>query len=343
MIRVGIFGATGYVGLSLMTLLKNHKEVEVIFGHSNNYAGKMYKEIFRGCNSELILSTFEQCIDKLKDVDVVFLALPHGISFKVVEEAMKYNVKVIEMGGDYRLDDPLEYEKWYGVKHTSLEYLKEAVYGLPEINKDKIKEARVLANPGCYATASSLGLLPIINAGLCDTKTIVVDGKSGTSGAGRGASVDNIFSEINENFKAYKVGCHRHTPEIEQVLNTKSKSDVKLTFVPQLVPMTRGILITAYVDLTSDIKEEEIFDLYKDFYKDSKFVEVVEEVPQTKWSKNTNMAYISVRKDERTNKLIIISVIDNLVKGAAGQGIQNMNIMFGIPEDTGLGDLAVLP
>ena len=343
MIRVGIFGATGYVGLSLMTLLKNHKEVEVIFGHSNNYAGKMYKEIFRGCNSELILSTFEQCIDKLKDVDVVFLALPHGISFKVVEEAMKYNVKVIEMGGDYRLDDPLEYEKWYGVKHTSLEYLKEAVYGLPEINKDKIKEARVLANPGCYATASSLGLLPIINAGLCDTKTIVVDGKSGTSGAGRGASVDNIFSEINENFKAYKVGCHRHTPEIEQVLNTKSKSDVKLTFVPQLVPMTRGILITAYVDLTSNIKEEEIFDLYKDFYKDAKFVEVVEEVPQTKWSKNTNMAYISVRKDERTNKLIIISVIDNLVKGAAGQGIQNMNIMFGIPEDTGLGDLAVLP
>ena len=343
MIRVGIFGATGYVGLSLMTLLKNHKEAEVIFGHSNNYAGKMYKEIFRGCNSELILSTFEQCIDKLKDVDVVFLALPHGISFKVVEEAMKYNVKVIEIGGDYRLDDPLEYEKWYGVKHTSLEYLKEAVYGLPEINKDKIKEARVLANPGCYATASSLGLLPIINAGLCDTKTIVVDGKSGTSGAGRGASVDNIFSEINENFKAYKVGCHRHTPEIEQVLNTKSKSDVKLTFVPQLVPMTRGILITAYVDLTSDIKEEEIFDLYKDFYKDAKFVEVVEEVPQTKWSKNTNMAYISVRKDERTNKLIIISVIDNLVKGAAGQGIQNMNIMFGIPEDTGLGDLAVLP
>ena len=343
MIRVGIFGATGYVGLSLMTLLKNHKEAEVIFCHSNNYAGKMYKEIFRGCNSELILSTFDQCIDKLKDVDVVFLALPHGISFKVVEEAMKYNVKVIEMGGDYRLDDPLEYEKWYGVKHTSLEYLKEAVYGLPEINKDKIKEARVLANPGCYATASSLGLLPIINAGLCDTKTIVVDGKSGTSGAGRGASVDNIFSEINENFKAYKVGCHRHTPEIEQVLNTKSKSDVKLTFVPQLVPMTRGILITAYVDLTSDIKEEEIFDLYKDFYKDAKFVEVVEEVPQTKWSKNTNMAYISVRKDERTNKLIIISVIDNLVKGAAGQGIQNMNIMFGIPEDTGLGDLTVLP
>ena len=343
MIRIGIFGATGYVGLSLMTLLKNHKEAEVVFGHSNNYAGKMYKEIFRGCNSELILSTFDQCIDKLKDVDVVFLALPHGISFKVVEEAMKYNVKVIEMGGDYRLDDPLEYEKWYGVKHTSLEYLKEAVYGLPEINKDKIKGARVLANPGCYATASSLGLLPIINAGLCDTKTIVVDGKSGTSGAGRGGAVDNIFSEINENFKAYKVGCHRHTPEIEQVLNTKSKSEVKLTFVPQLVPMTRGILITAYVDLTSDIKEEEIFDLYKEFYKDAKFVEVVEDVPQTKWSKNTNMAYISVRKDSRTNKLIIISAIDNLVKGAAGQGIQNMNIMFGLPEETGLDDLAVLP
>ena len=264
----------------------------------------------------------------------------HELEMQLVNNIRAF---LIEMGGDYRLDDPLEYEKWYGVKHTSLEYLKEAVYGLPEINKDKIKEARVLANPGCYATASSLGLLPIINAGLCDTKTIVVDGKSGTSGAGRGASVDNIFSEINENFKAYKVGCHRHTPEIEQVLNTKSKSDVKLTFVPQLVPMTRGILITAYVDLTSDIKEEEIFDLYKDFYKDAKFVEVVEEVPQTKWSKNTNMAYISVRKDERTNKLIIISVIDNLVKGAAGQGIQNMNIMFGIPEDTGLGDLAVLP
>ena len=343
MIRVGIFGATGYVGLSLMTLLKNHKEAEVIFGHSNNYAGKMYKEIFRGCNSELILSTFDQCIDKLKDVDVVFLALPHGISFKVVDEAMKHNVKVIEMGGDYRLDDPLEYEKWYGVKHTSLEYLKEAVYGLPEINKDKIKEARVLANPGCYATASSLGLLPIINAGLCNTKTIVIDGKSGTSGAGRGASVDNIFSEINENFKAYKVGCHRHTPEIEQVLNTKSKDEVKLTFVPQLVPMTRGILITSYVDLTSDIEEEKIFDLYKEFYKYAKFVEVVEEIPQTKWSKNTNMAYISVRKDSRTNKLIIISVIDNLVKGAAGQGIQNMNIMFGLPEEAALDDLAVLP
>lgn len=343
MIRVGIFGATGYVGLSLMTLLKNHKEAKVIFGHSNNYAGNMYKKTFRGCNSELILDTFDQCLNKIKEVDVVFLALPHGISFRVVEEAMKHNVKVIEMGGDYRLDDPLEYEKWYGIKHTSLKYLEESVYGLPEINKEKIKNARILANPGCYATAASLGLLPIIASGLCNTKTIVVDGKSGTSGAGRGASVDNIFSEINENFKPYKVACHRHTPEIEQVLNTKSKDEVKLTFVPQLVPMTRGILITSYVDLISDIKEEDIFKLYKEFYRDAKFVEVVEEIPQTKWSKNTNMAYISLRKDSRTNKLIIISVIDNLIKGAAGQGIQNMNIMFGIPEETALSDLAVLP
>ncbi len=277
--------------------------------------------------------------------DVIFTATPQGFCASVISEEILAKAKIVDLSADFRIKDVAVYEEWYKIEHKSPQFIKEAVYGLCEVNREKIKDARLVANPGCYTTCSILTAYPLAKEGVIDMDTLIVDAKSGTSGAGRGAKLPNLFCEVNENIKAYGVATHRHTPEIEEQLGYASGKEVRISFTPHLVPMNRGILATAYAVLKKKVSEEEIKEIYDKYYKKEKFIRVIGAgaCPETKWVEGSNYVDIGFQVDERTNRIIMMGAIDNLVKGAAGQAVQNMNIMFGLPEDTGLNLVPVFP
>ena len=285
-------------------------------------------------------------MDELAEaVDVIFTATPQGMCASIVSEDVLKKVKIIDLSADFRIKDVSVYEKWYGIKHASPEFIPEAVYGLCEINREDIKKARLIANPGCYTTCSILTAYPFVKEGLIDAHSIIIDAKSGTSGAGRGAKVDNLYCEVNENIKAYGVTSHRHTPEIEEQLGYAAGEEILLNFTPHLVPMNRGILVTAYATLKEGVTEEEIRAAYNKYYADEKFVRVLEPgvCPETRWVEGSNYTDINFKVDPRTHRVVMMGALDNLVKGAAGQAVQNMNLIFGLNEDEGLNLVPMFP
>ena len=342
MIKAGIIGATGYAGQQLVWILNNHKEVklEFISSHSNTGEdmGNVYTNYKKYFKKELI--SLEEAEENFKNIDALFLALPHGLSEKITKKALENDVKVFDLGADFRLDDSEIYEKWYKVKHNYPEINKNAVYGLPEIYKEKIKNTKVVASPGCYPTSAILGVAPLLKNGLVDTKKIIVDSKSGVSGAGRSVKLDLIYAEVNENFKAYNILKHRHMPEIKQEMDKLSNGDINLVFTPHLLPINRGILSTIYLDVKDEFKEslteEKIYEIYNEFYKNEYFVRVTENLPEIKNVKNSNICEIGVRYDKEFGNIVVVSAIDNLIKGAGGQAVQSMNILFGFDEKEGL-------
>ena len=339
MIKAGIIGSTGYAGAELVRLLMGHKEVEIVWYGSRSYVDEAYASIYRNMFELVDAKCLDDNMEELsKKADVIFTATPQGFLASVVNEEMLSHTKIIDLSADFRIKDVHTYEEWYKIEHKSPQLIEEAVYGLCEINREDIKKARLLANPGCYPTCSTLSIYPLAKEGLIDMNSIIIDAKSGTSGAGRGAKVANLYCEVNENIKAYGVANHRHTPEIEEQLSYASGQDVKLNFTPHLVPMNRGILITAYANLTKDITEEEIRDIYKKYYKDEYFVRVLNagECPETRWVEGSNFVDVNIKVDKRTKRVIMMGAMDNLVKGAAGQAVQNMNLMFGLDEKEGL-------
>lgn len=339
MIKAGIIGATGYAGGELVRLLMGHKEAEIKWYGSRSYIDKKYADVYRNMFEIVEDVCRDDNLEKLaEEVDVIFTATPQGFLASLLSEKILSQARVIDLSADYRIKDVAVYEKWYGIEHKSPQFIKEAVYGLCEINREQIKGARLLANPGCYPTCSTLSVYPAVKEGLIDPATLIIDAKSGTSGAGRGAKVDNLYCEVNENIKAYGVANHRHTPEIEEQLGYAAGQPVTLNFTPHLVPMNRGILITAYASLKKDVTYAEVKSLYQKYYEKEKFVRVLDEgvCPQTKWVEGSNYVDVNVVVDARTNRLIMMGAMDNLVKGAAGQAVQNMNLMFGLPESMGL-------
>ncbi|WP_432662184.1 N-acetyl-gamma-glutamyl-phosphate reductase [Wukongibacter baidiensis] len=343
--KVGVIGSTGYAGQQLVWFLNNHKEVNISFLASHSYSGNEYASIYknhRGFIQNYCIN-IQQIYEKLTSVDIVFIALPHGKSMDITKVLLPEGIKVIDLGADFRLHDSKLYKEWYGLDHQGDELLKDAVYGLPELNKESIQNAQLIANPGCYPTASILALAPLIKNKLIDTSTIVIDAKSGVSGAGRSLSTGTLFCECNESVKAYKVGEHRHTPEIEQELSLLTNENINLLFTPHLIPMNRGILATCYSKASRELSSEDLHDVYRDFYSEDYFVRIAEDIPETRWVKGSNFCDIGIRFDKRTNKIIAISAIDNLIKGAAGQAIQNMNIMCGFDEWEGLNFPAMVP
>lgn len=346
MIKASVIGATGYTGVELARILSCHPQVRLVSLTSRSYQGEAMREIY----PSLIGKVDNQCVEGnipqvVKESDVVFVALPHGLSGAVVQEGIRQGKKIIDLGADFRFRDYRTYEEWYQVKHENLELTKETVYGLPEIHREKIKEANIIANPGCYPTATVLALAPALGHGLIETNTVVVDAKSGVSGAGRGASLVTHYAEVNENINPYGVAGHRHTPEIEQELNELAEESFSITFTPHLVPMTRGILATCYAKLKPNVSEHQIRHVYQDFYAGESFVHLLKlgQWPHTKWVYGSNNCLINLTIDHRTGNLIVCSVIDNLIKGAAGQAVQNMNLVFGLPETMGLDFNGIYP
>ena len=346
MIKAGIIGATGYAGAEIVRLLMGHPEVEIKWLGSRSYIDQRYADIYRNMFQIVEDICKDDNLDKLaEEVDVIFTATPQGFCASVINEEILSKVKVIDLSADFRIKDVATYEKWYGIEHKSPEYIKEAVYGLCEINREDIKKARLVANPGCYTTCSILSLNPLVKEGLIDPSTIIIDAKSGTSGAGRGAKVDNLFCEVNENMKAYGVATHRHTPEIEEQLGYAAGQEIVLNFTPHLVPMNRGILVTAYASLKEKVSYETVKAAYDKYYEKEKFVRVLEKdvCPQTKWVEGSNYVDVNFKIDERTGRVIVMGALDNLVKGAAGQAVQNMNLVFGLDESTGLDLVPMFP
>ena len=346
MIKAGIIGATGYAGAEIVRLLMGHPEVEIKWLGSRSYIDQRYADIYRNMFQIVEDICKDDNLDKLaEEVDVIFTATPQGFCASVINEEILSKVKVIDLSADFRIKDVAIYEKWYGIEHKSPEYIKEAVYGLCEINREDIKKARLVANPGCYTTCSILSLYPLVKEGLIDPSTIIIDAKSGTSGAGRGAKVDNLFCEVNENMKAYGVATHRHTPEIEEQLGYAAGQEIVLNFTPHLVPMNIGILVTAYASLKEKVSYETVKAAYDKYYEKEKFVRVLEKdvCPQTKWVEGSNYVDVNFKIDERTGRVIVMGALDNLVKGAAGQAVQNMNLVFGLDESTGLDLVPIFP
>ena len=339
MIKVGIIGATGYAGNEIVRLLLGHKDVKIVWFGSRSYIDQKYADVYRNMFQLVDDVCMDDNMEELANqVDVIFTATPQGLCSSLVSENVLSKVKVIDLSADFRIKDVDTYEKWYGIKHQSPQFIEEAVYGLCEVNRDKIKNARLIANPGCYPTCSFLSIYPLAKAGLIDMKSVIVDAKSGTSGAGRGAKVANLYCEVNESIKAYGVATHRHTPEIEEQLSYASGQEAVINFTPHLVPMNRGILVTAYANLVKDVTEEEIRKIYEDAYKDEQFVRFLNAgvCPETRWVEGSNYVDVNVKVDERTHRVIMMGAMDNLVKGAAGQAVQNMNLLFGLPETEGL-------
>jgi len=338
-ISAAIIGASGYTGLELLRILKNHPHVKITAITSRQFAGKAVAKIFpslRGLYNELIFSNPENASDI--EADVVFCCLPHGASMEIVSGFIKAGKKVIDLSADFRIKDVAIYEKWYG-PHTRSELIGEAVYGLPEINRDSIKGAYLVANPGCYPTGATLAVAPALKAGLIDMeKTIIVDSKSGVSGAGRGLSEATSFIEVSGGFKAYKVGAHRHTPEIKQNLTGLADEKVDIVFTPHLLPVSRGILTTLYATLKEGLTTKELLALYEKTYGGEFFIRLLPEgeYPNINAVRGSNFCDIGLWSDPATGQMIAISAIDNLVKGASGQAVQNMNIVFGFDETTGL-------
>ena len=346
MIRAGIIGATGYAGGELVRILLGHKEVEIKWYGSRSYIDQKYAAVYQNMFQLVEDNCLDDNIEALaEEVDVIFTATPQGFLAGLLTEEILKKVKVIDLSADYRIKDVAVYEEWYKIEHKSPELIEEAVYGLCEKNREEIKKARLVANPGCYPTCSFLSIYPMVKAGYIDTDTLLIDAKSGTSGAGRGAKVDNLYCEVNENIKAYGVAGHRHTPEIEEQLGYVAGKKITLNFTPHLIPMNRGILITAYANVKEGVTEEQIRKAYEDAYQDEKFVRFLNQgvCPQTKWVEGSNYVDVNVVYDKRTKRAIMMGAMDNLVKGAAGQAVQNMNLMFGLPEDMGLNLVPMFP
>ena len=346
MIKAGIIGATGYAGGELVRLLLGHKEAEIVWYGSRSYVDQDYASIYQNMFQIVDAKCMDDNMDELaKQADVIFTATPQGLCASLVNEEILSNTKVIDLSADFRLKDVKSYENWYKIQHKAPQYIDEAVYGLCEINRDKIKDARLIANPGCYPTCSTLSIYPLVKDGLIDPDTIIIDAKSGTSGAGRGAKTDNLYCEVNENIKAYGVAGHRHTPEIEEQLGYAAGRPVLLNFTPHLVPMNRGILITAYASLKKTVSYEEVKAVYDKYYDKERFVRVLPQdvCPQTKWVEGSNYVDVNFKIDPRTNRVIMMGAMDNLVKGAAGQAVQNMNLLFGVEESKGLQMVPVFP
>ena len=346
MIKAGIVGATGYTGIDLLKILTEHAQVQVecLTTASNN--GRKINDIFPHLRGIDMLCEDISPVDMVKRCDVVFTATPHGgASLPYAKECVRQGKKIIDLSADFRLRNRSVYEEWYEVSAPGQDLLDLAVYGLPELYGERIKKTSILANPGCYTTASILANAPLIACGLIDENSIIIDAKSGTSGAGRSAKVPNLFCEVNEGIRAYGVTTHRHTPEIEQELSLLAGKNVKVTFTPHLVPMNRGILAVSYSKIKKDLTEDELTAVYKDFYKNAPFVRVLNGgiLPNTRYTAYTNYVDIAVKKDARTERYIIISSLDNLLKGAAGQAVQNMNLMFGFDETEGLKNFGFYP
>lgn len=339
MIKVGIIGSTGYAGGELVRILTQHKEAEVVWYGSRSYVDKRYSEVFGNFTKIVDATCLEENMEELAEqVDVIFTATPQGLCSSLITEEILQKVKIIDLSADFRIKDVATYEAWYNITHKSPQYIEEAVYGLSEINREKVKGARIVANPGCYTTCSILTAYPLVKEGIIDPNSLIVDAKSGTSGAGRGAKVNNLFCEVNENMKAYGVLTHRHTPEIEEQLGYAAGEDIKIIFTPHLVPMNRGILVTEYASLTRPVTYEEVRAIYDSYYKQETFIRVLDKdvCPETKWVEGSNYVDINFKIDERTNRIVMMGALDNIVKGAAGQAVQNMNLVFGIEETEGL-------
>lgn len=348
-ISVGIVGGTGYTGVELLRILLRHPKAQVRVLTSRTEAGKPVADMFPNLRGHTDLQFSDLNIDALKECDVVFFATPHGVAMQHAKDLITAGTKVIDLAADFRLQNLEQFEKWYGMEHACPDVLKDSVYGLTELNREKIKQAQVIGNPGCYPTTVQLGLAPLLKSAqaLIETKNIIIDAKSGVSGAGRKASLSMIYSENADNFKAYGVAGHRHHPEIVEALeNIAGKKDVfeGLLFVPHLVPMIRGMLSTIYVDLTEAGKQTDLQALYENFYANEKFVDVMpaNSSPETRSVRGANELRIALYKPQ-PNKLIILAAQDNLVKGASGQAVQNMNLMFGFNEDEGLQGIGLLP
>ena len=346
MIKAGIIGATGYAGGELVRILTAHKDEEIKWYGSRSYIDQKYASVYQNLFQIVDAVCMDDNMEELAEqVDVIFTATPQGLCASLVNEQILSKVKIVDLSADFRIKDVSVYEKWYGIEHKSPQFIEEAVYGLCEVNREEVKKARLVANPGCYTTCSILTAYPLAKEGLIDMSTLIIDAKSGTSGAGRGAKTANLFCEVNENMKAYGVATHRHTPEIEEQLGYASGEEVVLNFTPHLVPMNRGILATEYAKLKKDVSWEEVKAIYDKYYEDEKFIRVLDKgiCPETKWVEGSNYVDIGFQIDPRTKRIIMMGAIDNLVKGAAGQAVQNMNLMFGLPEREGLELVPMFP
>ncbi|WP_366923222.1 N-acetyl-gamma-glutamyl-phosphate reductase [Metallumcola ferriviriculae] len=342
--KVGIVGATGYTGVQLVQILSRHENAEISFVTSQSYAGRQLAEVYPHlAGLDLVLTEYSPAL--LQRCDCLFIALPHGLSGPVVADAREQGVKVIDLGADFRLDDAGTYQQWYGSEHSHPQWLRQGVYGLPEINRAKIGNAQLVANPGCYPTTVLLALAPLADKGLVNPGSIIIDAKSGVSGAGRKVSLTTHYSEVNDSITAYGVASHRHTPEIEQELGKFFNAEVKVSFTPHLVPMTRGMLSTIYASLSKTVNEDELRAIYQDYYQGEPFVQLLSpgQWPKTKYCYGSNRCFLNLTVDQRTGRLILVSCIDNLVKGASGQAVQNFNILAGLPEDTGLAGMGMMP
>lgn len=344
MIKVGIVGGTGYTGVELLRILVNHPEVELKVITSRSEEGVRVDDMFQSLRGHTDLRFSVPDAQKLGECDVVFFATPHGVAHSMAASILDTGTRIIDLSADFRLQDAAEWEKWYGQEHGAKELLSQAVYGLPEVNRATIKDARLIAVPGCYPTSVQLGLLPLIENGLLAEQQIIADCKTGVSGAGRAAKVGSLYCEVGESLHAYAVKGHRHLPEIQQGLRGAAGKDVALTFVPHLVPMIRGIHATLYA-LAPGLSQKKLQALYEERYANEPFVDVMPagSQPTTRSVKGSNQCRVAVHYHEQTGQIIVLSVIDNLVKGASGQGVQNMNIMFGLDENTGLNQVALLP
>ena len=342
MIKAGIVGGTGYTGVELLRLLAQHPDVELTAITSRKEAGMPVAEMFPSLRGRVSLAFSTPDEAPLKSCDVVFFATPNGVAMQQTRELLDAGVKVIDLAADFRIQDVAEWSKWYGMEHACPDLVTEAVYGLPEINRDKIKGARLIANPGCYPTAVQLGFLPLVEAGVIDTRWMVADCKSGVSGAGRKAEIGALFAEASDNFKAYAVQGHRHLPEIRQGIARMAGHEVGLTFVPHLTPLIRGIQATLYAKISKDVDLQALFDAR---YANEYFVDVMpaKSHPETRSVRASNLCRIAVHRPQGGDTVVILSVIDNLVKGAAGQAVQNMNILFDLPENSALTQIPVMP
>ena len=346
MIKAGIIGSTGYAGAELVRILSSHPDVEIVWYGSRSYIDQEYASVYGNFFEIVDAKCLDDNLEMLSDsADVIFTATPQGFCASVMSDALLKKAKIIDLSADFRLKDVAVYEAWYNIVHKSPQFLDRAVYGLCELYREQIRGADLVANPGCYTTCSILTLYPLVKNGLIDPASIIIDAKSGTSGAGRGAKVPNLFCEVNESMKAYGVTTHRHTPEIEEQLSAAAGQQLRLSFTPHLVPMNRGILATCYASLKKGVTNKQIADAYESCYGQEPFIRLRQEgnLPETRWVKGSNYVDIGFRTDERTGRVIAIGAIDNLVKGAAGQAVQNMNLMFSLEEQAGLKMIPAFP
>lgn len=344
--NAAIIGATGYVGAELFRILSNHPQVQITHATSVSYLGKDFSDVYENFKNVTDVKCSDDNLEKIaEEVDVIFLALPHGIASKKITENILEKCKVIDLGADFRLHNKNVYEKWYDTSHGNEKLLQEAVYGLCETNREKIRNARLVANPGCYTTCSILSLTPLLKENLIDENSIIIDAKSGVTGAGRSLNIGTAYCECNESIKAYKIASHRHTPEIEQELSIAAGKKIQLSFIPHLIPMNRGILATCYAKLNQQTDYKKVKSIFETYYGDEYFIRLTKEgkFPETRWCKGSNFVDIGFVIDERTNTIIVTGAIDNLIKGASGQAVQNMNILFGFDEKTAISSAGIFP